>query len=76
MRVAGENPATRRIRDDCVPRSGCDLVRSRNKMDGETFLAGLPLYAVRPDKDLDRLDAYARRFRASCAVARFLEVLL
>ena len=51
-------------------------MRSRNKMDEETFLAGLRLYAGRPDKDLGRLDAYARRLRVSRAVARFLEVLL
>lgn len=57
-------------------RTICDLVRSRNKMDEETFLAGLRLYAARPDKDLGRLDAYARRFRVSRAVARCLEVLL
>ena len=57
-------------------RTICDLVRSRNKMDEETFLAGLRLYAGRPDKDLGRLDAYARRLRVSRAVARFLEVLL
>lgn len=57
-------------------RTVCDLVRSRNKLDEETFLAGLRLYAASPAKDVARLDDYARRLKVSRAVRRYMEVLL
>lgn len=57
-------------------RTVCDIVRSRNKLDEETFLSGLRLYAASPAKDLARLDDYARRLGVSRAVQRYLEVLL
>ena len=57
-------------------RTVCDIVRSRNKMDEETFLSGLRRYAAGPAKDTARLDAYARALGTEIAVRRYMETLL
>ena len=57
-------------------RTVCDIVRSRNKMDEETFLSGLRLYAAWPAKDTALLDSYARALGAENAVRRYMETLL
>ena len=54
----------------------CDIVRSRNKVGTETFLAALKAYAARPDKDLNRLYRYAKQLRVSGILKKYLEVLL
>ncbi len=59
-----------------LERSICDIVRSRNKVGTETFLAALKAYAVRPDKDLNRLYDYAKQFRILSILLRYMEVLL
>lgn len=57
-------------------RTICDIVRSRNKMGTETFLAALKLYAASPKKDLNKLSAYAKKMRIANVLRRYLEVLL
>ena len=59
-----------------LERTICDIVRSRNKLGTETFLAALKLYAASPKKDLNRLNAYAKEQRVSNVLRRYLEVLL
>ncbi len=59
-----------------LERTICDIVRSRNKIGSETFLAALKAYAVRPDKDLNRLYNYAKQLRVSGILRKYLEVLL
>ncbi len=59
-----------------LERTVCDIVRSRNKVGTETFLAALKGYASRPDKDLNRLYCYAKQLRVSGILRRYLEVLL
>lgn len=59
-----------------LERTVCDIVRSRNKVGTETFLAALKSYAARPDKDLNRLHNYARQFHVSTILRKYLEVLL
>ena len=54
----------------------CDVVRSRNKIGTETFLAALKLYATSPKKDLNRLNAYAKELRVANVLRRYLEALL
>ena len=59
-----------------LERTICDIVRSRNKVGTETFLAALKAYAVRSDKNLNRLYSYAKQLRVSGIVRKYLEVLL
>ena len=59
-----------------LERTICDVVRSRNKMGTETFIAALKLYAANPKKDLNRLNAYAKQLRVSKILRQYLEVLL
>ena len=59
-----------------LERTVCDIVRSRNKVGTETFLAALKAYAARPDKNLNRLYSYAKQLRISGILRRYLEVLL
>ena len=59
-----------------LERTICDIVRSRNKVGTETFLAALKAYAARPDKDLNRLYSYAKQLRISGILRKYLEVLL
>ena len=49
-------------------RTICDIIRSRNKVGTETFLAALRLYAASPKKDLNKLHSYAKRcvWQMSC----------
>lgn len=59
-----------------LERTICDVVRSRNKIGTETFLAALKAYAANPKKDLNRLNAYAKQMRLSNVIRKYLEVLL
>lgn len=59
-----------------LERTVCDMIRSRNKVGTETFLAALKLYAANPKKDLNRLYAYAKRLRVANVLRQYLEVLL
>ena len=59
-----------------LERTICDIVRSRNKVGTETFLAALKAYAARSDKDLNRLYSYAKQLRVSGILRKYLEVLL
>lgn len=59
-----------------LERTICDVIRSRNKLGTETFLAALKLYAANRKKDLNKLDYYAKKMRASNILRQYLEVLL
>jgi predicted transcriptional regulator of viral defense system len=59
-----------------LERTICDIIRSRNKIGTETFLAALKLYAASPKKDLNKLHAYATKMRVSNVLRQYLEVLL
>ena len=59
-----------------LERTVCDIIRSRNKMGTETFLAALKQYAASPKKDLNRLDSYAKKMSLTNLVRQYLEVLL
>ena len=59
-----------------LERTICDIIRSRNKMGTETFLAALKLYATSPKKDLNRLNSYAKKMSLTNVVRQYLEVLL
>ncbi len=57
-------------------RTICDLLRSRNRMDEETVISAIKNYAVYSDKDLNRLAAYAEKFRVAKILKQYMEVLL
>ena len=59
-----------------LERTICDMIRSRNKLGTETFLAALKLYAAKPEKDLNKLNSYAKEMRVANVMHRYLEVLL
>lgn len=59
-----------------LERTVCDVIRSRNKIGTETFLAALKMYAANPKKDLNKLNSYAKQMRVSNVLRKYLEVLL
>ena len=59
-----------------LERTICDMIRSRNKVGTETFLAALKHYAASPKKDLNKLYTYAKRMRVGDVLRQYLEVLL
>ncbi len=59
-----------------LERTVCDIIRSRNKLGTETFVAALRMYALDPKKDLNKLNLYAKQLRVSNVLRRYLEVLL
>lgn len=59
-----------------LERTICDVIRSRNKLGTETFLAALKMYAASPKKDLNKLNTYAKQMRVEKVLRQYLEVLL
>ena len=59
-----------------LERTICDIIRSRNKLGTETFLAALKLYVANRKKDLNKLNSYAKKMRVSNILRQYLEVLL
>jgi hypothetical protein len=59
-----------------LERTVCDIVRSRNKIEGQIFVDILKRYAARKDKDLNRLSLYAKKFGISRLLHQYMEVLL
>ena len=59
-----------------LERTVCDMIRSRNKISTETFLSALKQYAAHPQKDLNRLNSYAKKMSLTNVVRQYLEVLL
>ncbi len=59
-----------------LERTICDVIRSRNKLGTETFLAALKLYSANPKKNLNKLNTYAKQMRVANVLRQYLEVLL
>jgi len=57
-------------------RTICDVIRSRNKMDGQVVIEALKNYAMSKKKDLHRLYMYAEKFGVEKILHQYLEVLL
>jgi predicted transcriptional regulator of viral defense system len=71
-----KTPAGNNVSVYDLERTICDVIRSRNKLGTETFLAALKLYAANPRKDLNKLNAYAKKMRVFNVLRQYLEVLL
>lgn len=59
-----------------VERTMCDILRSRSRLDEETVISAIKNYAVYKGKNLNLLAVYAKQFRVSKALKRYMEVLL
>lgn len=59
-----------------LERTVCDVIRSRNKVGSETFFAALKMYAANPNKNLNKLNSYAKKLRIAGIVRKYMEVLL
>jgi predicted transcriptional regulator of viral defense system len=71
-----KTPAGNNVPAYDLERTICDIIRSRNKLGTETFLAALKLYAANQKKDLNKLNSYAKKMRVSNILRQYLEVLL
>ena len=59
-----------------LERTICDFIRSRNKLETETVLTALKLYAANPKKDLNKLNSYAKKMHIANILRQYLAVLL
>ena len=59
-----------------MERTICDIIRSRNHIEIQTFQEALKGYARRRDKNLRTLMHYAELFRVEKILRKYLEVLL
>lgn len=57
-------------------RTICDILRSKSRIDEETFTSAIKNYAVSSEKDLNLLASYAQKFKVFDEAKKYLEVLL
>ena len=58
-----------------IERTICDILRSRNRVDGQTVAAAMKNYAARKGQDWGLLSKYAEIFRITKLLRQYLEVL-
>ena len=56
-------------------RTICDILRSRNRIDSQTFAEAMKAYASRKDQNWNNLREYAQSFRVTKLLRQYLEVL-
>lgn len=71
-----KTPMGNKVQAYDLERTICDVIRSRNKLGTETFLAALKMYAASPKKNLNKLNTYAKQMRVEKVLRGYLEVLL
>lgn len=71
-----KTPAGNQVQAYDLERTICDVIRSRNKLGTETFLAALKMYAASSKKNLNKLNTYAKQLRVEKVLRQYLEVLL
>jgi len=59
-----------------VERTICDIVRSRNRIDSQTFAEALKAYAARNDHNWNSLRKFAEMFHITKLLRQYIEVLL
>lgn len=74
--VTMKSPQDNGIKTTDLERTICDMIRSRNQMDVQFVNAALKRYALRKDKNLNLLYAYAKSFRVQKLIRQYIEVLL
>lgn len=58
-----------------VERTVCDILRSRNRIDGQTLGAAMRNYVARKDQNWNKLREYAEALRVTKLLRQYLEVL-
>ncbi len=74
--VALTSPFGNPVRVYNMERTVCDILRSRSKIEIQTFQDALKSYTKRKDKDLHLLMQYASKFRVEKTLRKYLEMLL
>ena len=59
-----------------IERTICDIIKNRNKIDGEIFSKALKEYARSKNKNLSKLTKYAKIMKIEKKVSEYMEVLL
>ena len=59
-----------------IERTICDIIKNKNKMDGEIFSKALRDYARSKNKNLSKLTKYAKIMKIEKKVSEYMEVLL
>lgn len=59
-----------------MERTICDLIRSRNEIEKQTYHDALKRYVKRKDKNLRKLLSYSQTFHVGTLLRQYLEVLL
>jgi predicted transcriptional regulator of viral defense system len=57
-------------------RTVCDVLRSRNRLDEETVINAIKIYAASMNRNLNLLAVYAEKLRVSTILKKYLEVLI
>ena len=73
---SGQTPFGHTVPDYDMERTICDLLRSRSRIEIQTFQGALKAYARRKDKNLRALMQYAGMFKVEKILRQYLEVLL
>ena len=59
-----------------IERTICDIIKNKNKIDGEIFSKALKDYARSKNKNLSKLTKYAKIMKIEKKVSEYMEVLL
>lgn len=70
------SPHGKEINTYDMERTICDMVRSKSRMDLQTFTDALKRYSKRKNKDLSRLMKYAQKFKIDQKIREYMEVLI
>ncbi|GAI71559.1 unnamed protein product, partial [marine sediment metagenome] len=70
------SPHGKEINTYDMERTICDMVRSKSRMDLQTFTDALKRYSKRKNKDLSRLIKYAQKFKIDQKIREYMEVLI
>ena len=73
---SGQTPFGHTVPVYDMERTICDLIRSRSRIEIQTFQGALKSYARRKDKNLRALMQYAGMFKVETILRQYLEVLL
>ena len=73
---SGQTPFGHTVPVYDMERTICDLIRSRSRIEIQTFQGALKSYARRKDKNLRALMQYAGMFKVEKILRQYLEVLL
>ena len=59
-----------------IERTICDIIRSRSRIDSQTFTSALKNYTVRKEQNWNKLREYSETFRITKLLQQYLDVLI